>query len=111
MATVFVVGPDWHLRALVRAELRERGIAAFGYPTLAQAGQAIAEGLVPQLVVLDAAEASDPAAEQLAQRLPILLIASPLTPTTLAGAARVLPRPVRIADIVAAVEQLLAQRW
>jgi len=40
MPTVFVIGEDWTLRSLVRAELREHGIAALGMASPDEAAQA-----------------------------------------------------------------------
>ncbi len=54
MPTVFVIGKDWRLRSLVRAELREHGVEALGMETLDDAGRAIASGTMPTVVVIDA---------------------------------------------------------
>jgi DNA-binding response OmpR family regulator len=111
VAVVFIIAGDWRLRALVRAELRERGIEALAFDALEDAAGALARGIVPQVVVLENLD-PEPAAAlvRLAERVPVILVAS-RTQTTARppGIARVLYRPVRIADVVAAVEELLQQ--
>ncbi len=108
MPTVFVIGEDWTLRSLVRAELREHGVEALGMETLEQAARAIATGTVPSAVVLDATPLGGAAAamEFLPRSVPVLLVTSPgaLAP---AWAAAVLSKPVRVGEIVASVENLL----
>ena len=44
MPTVFIIGKDWKLRSLVRAELREHGIEALGMETPQEAAQAVEIG-------------------------------------------------------------------
>lgn len=100
------------LRAGVRAELRERGIKALGMESAKDVGQAIACGQTPTVIVIDghAKAASDPAVQQLVERVPALVIAPRTTPIALGSAARVLFRPVQVGDIVAAVLELLQGR-
>jgi DNA-binding response OmpR family regulator len=107
MPTVFVIGEDWTLRSLVRAELREHGVEALGMESLADAAQAIAIGTVPSAVVLDATPlGAATALEFLPRSVPVLLVTSPGAPAP-AWAAAVLSKPVRVGEIVASVETLL----
>jgi DNA-binding response OmpR family regulator len=108
MPTVFVIARDWMLRAGVRAELREQAIDALGMDSVDQAGQALASGEMPTALVIEAVPeiVSDPALEPLMKRVPTVLIASrtlvaPLPVDT------VLYRPIRIAEIVRRVTELV----
>ena len=114
MAAVFVIARDWTLRTAVRAELRESGIEALGMESAEDVGRAIASGQMPQVVVLEAtAEISaDPGVRMPISRVPTVLITSrtekiPLPPASLEGLAQVCYRPVRIADIVSRVREIL----
>jgi hypothetical protein len=108
MPTVFVIARDWVLRTGVRAELREQAIHALGMDSLDQAGQAIAAGEMPAVLVIEAiAElAADPAAKGMIERVPTVLIAS-RTETVPLPAATVLYRPVRVGEVVRSVQELL----
>ena len=112
MPVVYVIGEDWTLRAGVRAELREHGIDALGMETAADAGNALAAGQLPAVVVLDAnaKAASDSAIQALAGRIPTIVIASRTSAVSLGSAAKILFRPVQIREIVAAVFELLKGR-
>lgn len=109
MKEVFVVSADWKFRALVRAELRERGYEARGYESLATAaGDLSHEGGFPALLVLDVAEV-DPAGacEQVAawaKDFPVVVVvgAGEATFQPPPGVS-VLHRPMRIEEIVARV--------
>ncbi len=109
MPVVYVIGEDWTLRAGVRAELRERGIDALGMETAADAGNALAAGQLPSVMVLDANSkaASDPAIQTLAARVPAVVIASRAPAPCVLSAAKTFFRPVQIREIVAAVFELL----
>ena len=110
MPTVFVIGEDWQLRASVRAELRERGVEALGMESLDDAARALAEGTVPAAVVFDATtdNPSRLILENLAQRVPVIVVASRTRATAVTdSAAVVLWRPVRVEEIVAKVEEAL----
>ena len=109
MLTVFIIAQDWMLRAGVRAELREKGIEALGMESLDDAGKAIAAGQVPSAVVLEAGtgKLNLQALEQLARRVPVIVVASRWERAPLESAAAVLYRPVRIGDVVARVLQAL----
>ena len=108
MPTVFVIGEDWTLRSLVRAELREHGIAALGMVSQDEAAQAVATGTIPSAVVLDATSLGSAAAslEFLPRSVPVLLVTSPGASTPL-WAAAVLSKPVQVGEIVSRVEKLL----
>jgi len=114
MAVVLVIARDWTLRTAVRAELRESGVDALGMESAEDVSRAIASSQMPQAVVLEATTeiAADPAVQKLIARVPTILIASraekiPLPPASVQGAAEVLYAPVRIADIVSRVRQIL----
>jgi DNA-binding response OmpR family regulator len=114
MAVVLVIARDWTLRTAVRAELRESGVDALGMESAEDVSRAIASGQMPQAVVLEATTeiAADPAVQKLIARVPTILIASrtekiPVPPAGVQGAAEVLYAPVRIADIVSRVRQIL----
>jgi hypothetical protein len=107
MPVVFVVSRDWTLRAPVRAELREAGVDALGLETADDVGEALARGVLPAVVVVDAAELETPLAREslgnLAQRAAVLVVESRTAPAPdLPGAER-LQRPLRVGDIVARV--------
>lgn len=109
MPVVFVVARNWMLRAGVRAELRERGIEALGMESSEDVGKALAEGTTPSAIVLDATEETpeNPAFQQLARLVPVVLIASRTLKSPPFPAAAVLNRPVRIGDVVACVCRIL----
>ena len=120
MAIVFVIARDWTQRTVVRAELRELGIEALGMESAEDVGRALAAGQMPAAVVLEgtAEIAGDPAVQKLIERVPTLLIASRTEtlpqllsrPEDAAGGPRfaaIFYRPVRIAEIVARVRELL----
>lgn len=109
MPVVFVIARDWTLRTAVRAELREHGIDALGMESSEDAGRALASGQMPAVVVLEATEeiAADPAIQKLVERAPTILIASRTDSVALPPAAAILYRPVRIADIVFRVRELV----
>ena len=99
------------MRTAVRAELREIGIDALGMDSADDVGRAIASGKLPKVVILEATAEllGDPRIRNLVQRVPAVLIASRTTTVSLPDAAAVLYRPVRIAEIVVCVSELLAQ--
>jgi hypothetical protein len=117
MAIVFVIARDWTLRTTVRAELRELGIDALGMESREDVGRALAAGQMPAVVVLEgtAEIAGDPAVQKLIKRVPTILVASrmeslppnPEQPANPPGLASVFYRPVRIAEIVARVLEIL----
>jgi hypothetical protein len=78
--------------------------------SLEEAGRALAEGTMPAAIVLDvtAGGVTRPTLENLARRVPMILIASRTQEApTPESAAAVLWRPVRVAEIVAKVEEVL----
>ena len=109
MPVVYVIAEDWGLRAGVRAELRERGIEALGLESASDAGVALAADEMPDVIVLDAGAkaASEPAIQLLAERVPTIVIASRTEAAETPKGARILRRPVRVAEIVEAVLELL----
>jgi DNA-binding response OmpR family regulator len=110
MPTVFVIGEDWHLRANVRAELRNQGIEALGMETLDDAAQALARGAVPDAIVLDAScrPIADAKLAEFARHAPLIVVASRTAAApALDAAAAVLWRPVRVGEVVEKVRELL----
>lgn len=111
MPTIFILARDWSLRAMVRAALRERGIDVQAMEVAAEVGARIASGVIPSVVVIEAADRVAPGLESLARRVPFLVVASGVEGDVWpAAAARVLHRPLRIAEVVAAVLDLLHGR-
>lgn len=111
MPTVFILARDWALRAMVRAELREKGFDAQGMELAAEAGNRIASGVLPSVVVYEADSKLDPGLDSLARRVPFVVVASGLDGDRWpASAARVLRRPIRVAEVVEAVLGLLRGR-
>lgn len=109
MPVVFVIARDWTLRTSVRAELREAGIDALGMESADDAGQALASGQLPSVAVIEAIAglADDPRIASLVERVPAILIASRAETVVLPPVAAVLYRPVRVAEIVAKVSELV----
>jgi len=107
MPVVFIVSREWDLRGAVRAELREAGIAAMGMETVDDMARTIAGGVAPDLVVLDGQYLHDPqtrqAVQNLASRVPLLVIDSRLNPAPPLPGAQLLSRPVQVKEIVATV--------
>ncbi|MBI4461932.1 MAG: response regulator transcription factor [Acidobacteria bacterium] len=108
MKAVWVVSTDWKLRALVRAELRERGYDAQGYESLASPAEADSTVYPPTLIVLDTIgmdpEDSFQLATAWAARVPVLVVLSgtvaPFPPTP---NVQLLRRPLRIEEVVTRV--------
>ena len=100
---VFVVSRDWSLRTPLRAELREHGVEALGIETADDVGKALAQGIVPAVVVIDGAELEQEPARQaianLAQQVAVLVVDSRLSPAPeIRGTERLL-RPISVGDI------------
>ena len=109
MPVVFVVASDWTLRSTIRAELRDLGIEALGMETADDIGQAIAAGEMPAVIVVESTAplALHPAIQNLVRTVRTILIASRTETIPLPPVARIFYRPVRIGEIVAAVQELL----
>jgi len=107
MPVVFVVSREWDLRGAVRAELREAGIAAMGMETVEDMARTIAGGVAPDLVVLDGDYLHHPptrqAVQNLASRVPVLVVDSRANPAPPVPGAELLSRPVQVKEIVARV--------
>ena len=112
MPVVYVIAEDWALRAGVRAELRERGIEALGMESASDAGIALAADEMPDVMVLDAGAkaASEAAIQLLVERVPTIFIASRTEAAEMPKSAKILHRPVRVAEIVSAVIELLGMQ-
>jgi len=105
-----VISEDWTLRTAVRAELREAGIEALGFPSPDEAADAASAGL-PDVTVLDLSCASiaHPGLAPLVQRTGLVLVAPGIEPPPeVPKGALVLRRPVSVLEIVAAVRQMFA---
>lgn len=111
MQVVFVIAPDWTLRTAVRAELRELGIKALGMESADDVGRALRAGQMPSAIVLEAVShlAADPAIRNLVSHVPTVLIASRTEEVGLPPVTAVLYRPVRIAEILNYIKELLQQ--
>jgi hypothetical protein len=109
MPIVFVIARDWVLRTMVRAELRDKRIDAVGMDSAAEAGVRIASGIIPSVVVMEASGEVDPALESLARHVPFVVVSSAFDSDVwpVHAAARLLRRPVRVAEVIAAVLELL----
>jgi hypothetical protein len=114
MPVVFVISPEWTLRTMVRAELREAGIEAHGMEGTNDLTEALARGVTPSLIVLDGVELENPAARQTLENLPpsiaILIMDSRIMPASALPSAEVLRRPVQVRDIVSWVLKRLGRK-
>jgi DNA-binding response OmpR family regulator len=112
MLFVFVVSRDWTLRTALRAELRERGADALGLETADDIGKALAQGIVPSVVVIDSAELEHELSREqianLAKQLAILVIDSRVAPAPQIPGTERLERPITIGEIAARVQAHLA---
>jgi DNA-binding response OmpR family regulator len=99
------------MRTAVCAELREIGVEALGMDSADDAVRAIASGGLPDIIVLEATAEllGNPRIQNLVQHVPTVMIASRTVKVSLPNADAVLYRPVRIAEIVARVRELLAR--
>jgi DNA-binding response OmpR family regulator len=111
MPVVFVIALDWTIRTAVRAQLREMGVEALGMDSADEAGRAIASGGLPNVVVLEATMEllGNPRIQNLVQQVPAVLIASRTVKVSLPNGPAILYRPVRVAEIVARVSELLGR--
>ncbi len=106
MKTVLIVGRDWKLRALLRAQLREEGYEALAFKTLQDAASETAEAAVLVFDTTDAEPNNWQAALQaLAPTLPVVVVASATEELNLAP-ARILRRPLSLADILSVLREL-----
>jgi hypothetical protein len=112
MPVVFIVSGEWELRGAVRAELREAGIEALGMETVEDMARMIASGVAPSLVALDGAQLHKPqtraALQNLASRVPMLVIDSRVNPAPALPGAHTILRPVQVKEIVARVLSMLS---
>lgn len=121
-ANILLVAADWRSRALLLAELQEAGHSVVPLPSLEVALAALAAGRVcPAMVVLDVQ--GDPLADPrrigqllnfLEEDVPLLLIAGVYDVQALSSlrerVACWLSRPLRIGDVLAAVQRLLSSQ-
>jgi CheY-like chemotaxis protein len=113
---IVVIEPEWPTRSYLRAELEELGYEVLVFETPSEAERALARwGFQPSLFLVDLSRDGSsllPVSELLAQshEAPLVLITSPLRalPAPLQSrAARILPRPVSVHEVVRAVTQLV----
>src|SRR5579863_4492649 len=111
MPVVLVVARDWKLRASVRAELREMGVDALGMDSVDEVKRAIAPGGLPSVMVVEALAEflGDSRIQDLVRQIPAILIAPRTVNVSLPEASAVIYRPVRVADIIVRVRDLLAR--
>ena len=114
MAAVFIVSGEWNLRGAVRAELREAGITAMGMENLDDMARTIARGSAPDAVVVDGeilrGEESREKLQNLATRVPVLVVGSRVDPPPAVSGAEVMLKPVRVKQIASRVLNLLGKR-
>jgi hypothetical protein len=105
---VLVVSPEHWARALLRAELRERGYDAFGQETVDDAllEQPVALLVLDQAALAERVKLIDFLQSRLG-RPPTLLLAQGMGAPPVGEWTRVLRRPLRIGDAVAAIEAVL----
>jgi len=113
---VFVVSPEWTLRTMVRAELREAGVEALGMQAASDLVDALGRGVAPSMVVIDGIELEKPAArealENMPRNIPILIVDSRIMTAPVLSSGEVLRRPIRVQDIVSRVLMRLGRtRW
>ena len=110
MKVILIVGREWKFRALLRAQLREEGYEALAFETLSDAETTLASAAA---LVLDTAdfkpEEWQAQLQQLATGMPVLVVAGADEPVEIPR-ARVLRRPVRLADIVSVVRDVMNTR-
>jgi hypothetical protein len=99
------------MRTAVRAQLREMGVDALGMDSADDVDRAIASAGLPNVVVIEATAEliGQPRIQDLVRHVPTVLIASRTVEVTLPNAAVILFRPVRVAEIVARVSELVAR--
>lgn len=104
---IWVVSADWKFRALVRAELRERGYEAHGYENLDAAAAELGAGRIPAVLVVDISEEG---AEAIARSLArwaahasvVLVAGGTGGELEVPPGVVVLRRPLKVEDVVAA---------
>jgi len=108
---VFVISPEWTLRTMVRAELREAGVEALGMEGIRDMVEALHRGIVPCMVVIDGSELEKPVTretmEDMSRNIPALVVESA---APVPSSAEVLRRPVRVQDIVSRVLTRLGRK-
>jgi len=109
MKEIIVVSGDWQFRALVRAELRERGYAALGWESLAEAEATLAgRSQSPAALVFDATSQLSAAVREqlaaLATRLPLIVVLRAAEPAfTPPAGIQLLRRPLTPDEVAATV--------
>jgi hypothetical protein len=93
---VFVVSPEWTLRTMLHAELREAGIKALGMEKIRDMVEALHRGTTPSVIVIDGVELEKPVTretiEEMSRNIPILVVDSRVTPAPVLPSAEILPR-------------------
>ncbi|RME12649.1 MAG: response regulator [Ardenticatenia bacterium] len=115
---LLLLSRDWQTRALVLAELKERGYEVLALPGLTWGVKALVQGRVePPLIIVDSRDDPDVTPEtvralhRMAPRAPIILLTTVFDRATLEPirpeVAAFLVRPFTVGEVVEAVERLL----
>lgn len=115
---ILLLSRDWQTRALVLAELKERGYDVLALPGLTWGIKAIVQGRVePPLIIVDSRDDPDVTPEKVRalQRMvpnaPVVVLATVFDRAALdplrREVAAFLVRPFTVGDVVATVERLL----
>ncbi|MGH9813206.1 MAG: hypothetical protein ACRD4T_08730 [Candidatus Acidiferrales bacterium] len=106
MKTILVVGREWKFRALLRAQLREEGYDALGFETLQDAeGEVVGAAALIFDTTDSAATDWQPVLQRLAAQLPTIVVSGTTEEVTVPG-AKLLRRPLSLADIIGVVREL-----
>ncbi len=114
MPDVVLIGKEWKLRALLRAQLLEEGIAVEAYETPADAAYAAASG--PALIIADITSSGNPESEleslaHWARFRPTWVVASSVKEgVNPERFERVIYKPLRLGDLISEIEDRLRRR-
>ncbi len=112
---VVLLGAEWRVRALLRAQLIEEGYEVIATDAWPDMRRHLRQGRKPRLAVVDLKALPDPRTVLEAlrvlmkpQRVLVLTASATVSDRDLAGLGfRVIQRPVRIAEIVSAIRDLV----
>nr|WP_290670383.1 hypothetical protein [Ardenticatena sp.] len=115
---ILLLSRDWQTRALVLAELKERGYDVLALPGLTWGIEAIVQGRVePPLIIVDSRDDTDVtpekvrALQRLVPNVPVVVLSTVFDRAALEPLRRevaaFLVRPSTVGDVVATVERLL----
>ena len=116
MKHIVLAGEQWQARALLRAQLIEEGYEVEAHETVAGALATLAQvRTLPALVIADVAESEDPSADldnlsAWTKLVPVWLLASRSMlkeeEAREAGIERIFFRPVDLAGLIAAIQEI-----